>query len=78
MSLNNTIHTINNASTDNVTITNLSEIANALNNCFAKVAVDIQTSIRFFKKKYFDYVPPLNVESLILLKVLKCPILFLL
>ena len=77
MSLNNTIHTISTASADNITVTNLSEIANSLNK-LAKVAIDIQSFIRFFKKKYFDYVPPLNVESLILLKVLKSPVLFLL
>ena len=34
------------------TITNLSGIANAFNNCFAKVAIDIQSFNRFSKKKY--------------------------
>ena len=29
---------------------------------FAKVALDIQSSIRFSKKKYY-YLPPLNIES---------------
>ena len=46
----------------NETITNLSDIANAFKNYFAKVAIDIQSSIRFPKKKY-DYLPPLNIES---------------
>ena len=31
---------------------------------FAKFAIDIQSSIWFSKKKYFDYLPPLNIESL--------------
>ena len=42
-------------------ITNPSDIVNAFNNYFAKVAIDIQSSIRFSKKKY-DYLPPLNIE----------------
>ena len=33
------------------TITNPSDIANIFNNYFAKVAIDIQSSIRFSKKK---------------------------
>ena len=39
-----------------------SDIANAFNNYFAKVAIDIQFSITFSKKKY-DYIAPLNIES---------------
>ena len=35
---------------NNETITNPSDIANAFNNYFAKVAIDIQSSIRFSKK----------------------------
>ena len=34
----------------------------AFNNYFVKVAIDIQSSIRFSKKKY-DYLLPLNIES---------------
>ena len=45
-----------------LTITNPSNIANAFSNYFAKVAIYIQSSIRFFKKKY-DYLPPLNIET---------------
>ena len=48
---------------NNETITNPSDIANAFNNYFAKVAIDIQSSIRFSKKKYYDYLPPVNIES---------------
>ena len=46
---------------NNKTTTNPSDIANAFNNCFAKVAIDIKSSIRFSKKKYYDYPPPLNI-----------------
>ena len=45
------------------TVTNPSDIANAFNNYFAKVAINIQSSIRFSKKKYYDCFPPLNIES---------------
>ena len=45
------------------TIANPNGIANAFNNYFAKVAIDIQSSTRFSKKKYYDYLPPLNMES---------------
>ena len=38
---------------NNETIINPRDIANALNNYFAKV-IDIQSSIRFSTKKYFD------------------------
>ena len=44
-------------------ITNPSDIANAFKNYFAKVTIDIQSSIRFSKIKYFDYLPPLNIKS---------------
>ena len=48
---------------NNEIATNPSGVANAFNNYSAKVARDIQASIRFSKEKYFDYVPPLNIES---------------
>ena len=48
---------------NNETIINTFDITNAFNNYFAKVALDIQYSIRFSKKKYFDYHPPPNIES---------------
>ena len=44
-------------------ITNPSYNDNAFNNYLAKVAIDIQSYIRFSKKKYYDYLPPLNIES---------------
>ena len=64
ISSNNSNHTLPAAITiNNETITNPSGIANAFNKCFAKVAINIQSSIRFSKKKYFDYLPPLNIKS---------------
>ena len=48
---------------NNETIINPYDIANAFNNYFAKVATDIQSSIRSSKKKYYDYLPPLYKES---------------
>ena len=51
---------------NNGTITIPSDIANAFNNYFAKVTIDIQSSIRFSKKKDYDYLPPLNKESFFL------------
>ena len=48
---------------NNETITNPSDIANGFNNYFAKVVVDIQSSIRFSKNKYFDYFMHLIVGS---------------
>ena len=63
ISSNNSNHTFPAAITiDNETITNPSDIAN-FNNCFAKIAIDIQSFISLPKKQYFDYLPHLNVES---------------
>ena len=62
-SSNNSNYTFPTAITvNNETITNPFDITNHFNNYFAKVAIDIQSSIRFFKKKYFDYLPSLNIE----------------
>ena len=63
ISSNNSNHIFPTAITvNNETLTNPPDIANAFNNYFAKVAIDIQFSITFSKKKY-DYIPPLNIES---------------
>ena len=47
-------------------MTNPSDIAYAFSNYFAKVAMNIQSSVRFSKKKYYDYLPLLNIESFFL------------
>ena len=69
ISSNNSNHTFPTAIiVNNEAITNPSDIANTFNNYFAKVAIDIQSSIskQFSKKKYYDYLPLLNIESLFL------------
>ena len=59
ISSNNSNHTFSTAITvDNKTNSNPSDITNAFNNYFAKAAVDIQSFIRFSKKKYIDYLTP--------------------
>ena len=51
--INNSTHTISTAIADsNAGITNRSEDANTFNNCFSKVAIDIQSSISFSNKNY--------------------------
>ena len=67
ISSNNSNHIFPTAITvNNETITNPSDIANVFNSYFAKVAIDIQSCIRFSKKKFYDYLPPLNIESFFL------------
>ena len=58
ISSNNSNHVFPTAITvDNETITNPSDIANAFNNYFSKVAIDIQSSIRFSKKNMITSRP---------------------
>ena len=67
ISSNNSNHIFPTAITvNNETFTNPSDIAKPCNNYFAKVATDIESSIRFSKKKYYDYLLPLNIESFFL------------
>ena len=61
ISSNNSNHTFSTAVTvNNGKITNPSAIANALNNYFAKVAIGIQSSIRFSMKKIFSLPPTIK------------------
>ena len=48
---------------NNETISNPSAFVNAFNYSFAKLAKDIQSSLRFSKKKYFGHLSPLSIES---------------
>ena len=77
ISSNNSNHTFPTAITvNNEIITNPSDIANSFNNYFVKVAINIQSPIRFSKEKYYDYLLPLNIESFFLTPtVLKFPTL---
>ena len=63
ISSNNSNHTFPTAITVNNEAITKTEIANAFNNYFAKVATDIQSFIRFSRKNFYDYLPPLNMES---------------
>ena len=79
ISSHNSNHTFPTAITvNNETISNPSDTAIAFNNYSAKAVRDIQSFIRFSKKKYFDYIPPLNIDSFFLTEVLKFPTLSLL
>ena len=61
--INNSTHNISTAIADNnAGITNCSEDANVFNNCFSKVAIDIQSSISFSNKNYHDYLLLLDIE----------------
>ena len=65
--LNNSNHIFPTAITVNKeTIINPCDIANDFNKYFAKIAIDIQSSIRFSNKKYYDYLPPLIIESFLI------------
>ena len=39
------------------------EIANAFNKSFVNVATDIQSSIRYSKNNFHDFLPPININS---------------
>ena len=63
ISSNNSNHVFPTAITvNNKIVTNPSDIF-VFSNYFAKVAVDIKSSVRFSKKNYYGYLRPLNVES---------------
>ena len=67
ISSNNSNHIFPTAiAVNNETITNPSDIANAFNNYFLKLQINIQSSIKFSNKKYYDYLPPLNIGSFFL------------
>ena len=42
------------------------EIANAFNKCFVNVATDIQSSIRYSKNNFHDFLPRININSFFL------------
>ena len=46
--------------------TNSPDIVNAFNKYFAKDVIDIQPFIQLSKKKYFHYLPPLNIELFVI------------
>ena len=44
-------------------LTEPQEIANAFNKYLVKVATDIQSSIRYSKNSFHDFLPPINIKS---------------
>ena len=49
-----------------VYLTEPQEIANAFNKYFVNVATDIQSSIRYSKENFHDFLPPININSFFL------------
>ena len=47
-------------------LTEPQEIANAFNKYFVNVATDIQSSIRYSKNNFHDFLPPVNINSFFL------------
>ena len=47
-------------------LTEPQEIANAFNKYFVNVATDIQSSIRYSKNNFHDFLPPININSFFL------------
>ena len=51
---------------NNKTVTSPFEIANAFNNYFSNIALDIQSSIKYSAKEFHEFLPPLNIKSFFL------------
>ena len=47
-------------------LTEPQEIGNALNKYFVNVAMDIQSSIRYSKNNFQDFLPPININAFFL------------
>ena len=48
---------------NNKTVTSPFEIANAFNNYFSNIALDIQSSIKYSAKEFHEFLPPLYIKS---------------
>ena len=51
---------------NNKTVTSPFEIANAFNNYFSNIAVDIKPSIKYSAKEFHEFLPPLSIKSFFL------------
>ena len=51
---------------NNKTVTSPFEIANAFNNYFSNIALDIQSSIKYSAKEFHEFLPPLSIKSFFL------------
>ena len=49
---------------DNKTLTNPTEIANAFNNYFTNVSINVQSSIKYTNKSYSDFLPNIDINSI--------------
>ena len=49
-------------SDNNKTVTRPFEIANAFNNYFSRLALNIQSSIKYSEKEFHEFIPPLNIN----------------
>ena len=48
---------------DNISLNNPKDIAYAFNNYFSNVATGIKYSIKYFRNKFFDFLPQININS---------------
>ena len=51
---------------NNKTVTSPFEIANAFNNYFSNIVLDIQSSIKYSAKEFYEFLPPLSIKSFFL------------
>ena len=51
---------------NNKIVTSPFEIANAFNNYFSNIGLDIQSSIKYFAKEFYEFLPPLSIKSFFL------------
>ena len=51
---------------NNKIVTSPFEIANAFNNYFSNIGLDIQSSIKYFAKEFYEFLPPLSIKSIFL------------
>ena len=51
---------------NNKTVPSPFEITNAFNNYFSNVALDRESSIKYYAKEFHEFLPPLNIKSFFL------------
>ena len=66
ISLKNVSHSSPSSIYYNKTVTSPFEIANAFNNYFSNIALDIQSSIKYSAKEFDEFLPPLSIKSFFL------------
>ena len=48
---------------DNISLTNPKDIADAFSNYFSNMATGIKSSIKYYRNKFFDFLPQININS---------------